>query len=67
MAGSVAGGQYEVGKIDDPENPLATCSSRSAEIVRSVSRLSESFRLEPFLFALLIWLIFHCPGFAGPA
>jgi hypothetical protein len=35
-------------------------------MVRSVSRLSESFRLEPFLFALLIWLIFFLLDLGGP-
>ena len=65
MAGSVAGGQLVVGNIDDDPHPLATCSSRSAEIVRSVSRLSESFRLKAFLFSGLILLIFSSPGFVG--
>jgi len=64
MAESVAGRHIVVGNTDDP-HPLATCSSRSAEIVRSVSRLSESFRLKAFLFSVLILLIFSSPGFVG--
>jgi hypothetical protein len=58
MAGSVAGWQPTLvtNTVVAPVQPLATSSSRSAEMVRSVSRFSESFRL--------IFLIFSSPGFA---
>jgi len=51
--------------LEHPEDPhpLTTCSSPSAEMVRRVSRLSESFRLEAFLFSVLTLLIFAPPGF----